>query len=135
MAYSYGTPTVSVFVGPSGREEYVISITETEASSAAGAEWVVAGLPKVGRITLYKSTLTAGTGTAINPKLGATPGFTVSTQGHLATNSTTAAHINDATSFPVYLPTGTLYGRSSANNAATDHAISTIIVLVAGSEA
>ena len=133
MAYSYGTPSIVTQTGPDGREYYLITISETEAAS--GSEWVVTGLPKVGRLLLYKATRTAGTGTTINPILGSAASFSASTQNHIATNATTAAHINDATSLPLALPTGTLYGLSTPNSAVADHTISTLMVIAAGTEA
>ncbi len=128
MAYS-ATVTEASKGADGGRNHWAMSIAETEA--AAGSEWSVGGLPKRVTIFAYKATLTAGTGTTINPILGNAAAFTASTQGHLATNDTTAAHINDQTRLRAYLPTGTLYGRSTVD-ADTDNTIATEILIVEG---
>lgn len=113
-----------------GRKHAIISVSETLA--AAGSEFSVSGLPIVGTIMHYQVTKTAGTGATVNPKIGRAAAFTVSTQDHVATNTTTAAHINDGTAVKYYSPSGILYFRSTPSNAAADHTILTEIVIVEG---
>ena len=127
MAYA-GTPTITkTSIG--GRSHFTVTIAETEA--AAGSEWSVPGLGLRVTIYSYRATLTAGTGTTVNPILGSAAAFTASTQGHIATNATTAAHINDQTVLRCYLPTGVLYGRSTVD-AAADNTVATEIMIVDG---
>ncbi len=128
MAYAAAV-TESSRGADGGRLHWAMSIAETEA--AAGSEWSIGGLPNRVTIFSYKATLTAGTGTTINPILGNAGSFTASTQGHIATNDTTAAHINDQTALRCYLPTGALYGRSTVD-ADTDNTIATEILIVEG---
>jgi hypothetical protein len=113
-----------------GGKHVIVTLTETEARDTSECE--VTGLPVFGTITSYRATLTAGTGTTINPAVGTSAAFVVSTQDHVATATTTAAHVNEADHSPYYSATGTLYIRSRANNAATDHAITTTIIIVEG---
>ena len=130
MAYAQSTPVITRRVR-GGKQVLLITFTETEAAS--GSEWSVSGLPVVGTITHYKATLTAGTGTTINPKMGRAAAFVVSTQDHVGTNSTTAAHINDGSDLRYdKLTAGVLYGRSSPNSAVADHSIATEITVVEG---
>jgi hypothetical protein len=112
-----------------GRNHWAFTVAETEA--AAGSEWSIGGLPRRVTVYSYKATLTAGTGTTINPIIGDSAAFAASTQAHIATNTTTAAHINDQTVLRAYLPTGTIYGRSTVD-ADTDNTIATEILIVEG---
>ena len=129
MAYAAVVDQISRGV-EGGRRAWVLTIDESEA--AAGDEWEVSDLPE--RITIlgYKATLTAGTGTTLNPSVGNVTGFADDTQAHIGTQTTTAVHINDQTAMRAYLPTGSLFGRSEANNAAADHVIATQIMIVEG---
>jgi hypothetical protein len=120
------TPTIDV-VG--GRTHYRWTVNETLASQTT--EFVIAGAPLVGTMTLYEAKLTAGTGTLINPRIGRTAGFALTDVG-ARTNATTAARIDDAASVRYTSTTGKLYCRNYPNNAAADHSISTEIVIVAG---
>ncbi len=128
MAYA-GTATIASKGADGGRNHWAVTIVETEA--AAGSEWSVGGLPQRVTIFSYRATLTAGTGTTINPILGEEAAFTASTQAHIATNATTAVHINDQTVLRCYLPTGTLYGRSTVD-AGSDNTIATGILIAEG---
>jgi len=129
MAYA-GTSSV-VFKTISGRRHAIITCSETEA--AAASEWSIALGHPIWTLKSYKATLTAGTAASINPRLGRAASFVVSTQDHIATQGTTAAHIKNATAVPVVLSstTPTLYVRSTVN-AGADNSISTEIVLVEG---
>jgi hypothetical protein len=136
MAYAQSAITRVEWVH-GGRRFIHLTFTETEA--AATSEWSVTGLPRCLTLTRYNATLTAGTGTTINPKLGRATGWSASTQDDIGTNSTTAAHINDNTKLAFVLlaavtgdDKGTLFGCSQANNAAADHSISTELTFVVG---
>ncbi len=116
-----------------------IHLTFAETSARDTSEWTVTGLPRVLTLVRYNATLTAGTGTTLNPRLGRATGWSVNTQDDIATNATTAAHISDNTKLAfVLLATvagddiGTLFGKSQANSTATDHAISTELTFVVG---
>ena len=118
----------------SGRRQWIVTVAETEL--AAASEFTVgdtAGeqLPRLCTLRSYKATLTAGTGTTVNPTLGNVTGFTVSTQGHIATNDTTAAHIHDNTPVRLHLPTGELFVRTTVD-AAADNVAATVMVIVEG---
>lgn len=113
----------------SGRRHWIITVSETDA--AAASEYEVDGLPALATLRLTRTTLTAGAGATVAPVLGNATGFAVNTQAHLASYDTPASHINDATAFPINLPTGKLVVRSTVNTGA-DNAISTVFVLVEG---
>lgn len=114
-----------------GRRHVTITVRETEA--ATGSEFSIPGLPPKGKIVSYKSTLTAGTGTTINPRLGLATGFVDDTQDHLATNSTTAGHINDQVQlrYQTADEAGELFINSSVD-AGADNTIDTEIMVVEG---
>jgi hypothetical protein len=106
-----------------------------ETSIAATTESLIPNLFERGTIVSFKATLTAGTGTTINPKLGYSSGWTSSTQADLSTQLTTAAHINDQTALKY--DTGdytarSLYLESTPNDATADHAISTELLILEG---
>ena len=129
MAYAQSAVTmVSKVIG--GRNYIIASFTETDLASSS--EWSISGLPSVVTLVSFKVTLTAGSGATLNPKLFKATGASVSTQNHLGTQSSTAAHISDQT--VTILPIGTggvLYGKNTPN-AGTDNAASTELVLVEG---
>ena len=127
MAYAAAVAIVKGSDG--GRNHWAVTITETEA--AAASEWSVPGLDLRVTIKSYKVTITAGTGVTVNPILGSAAAFTANTQTHIATNTSTAIHINDQTELRCNLATATLYGRSTVN-AAADNTIVTEIMLVEG---
>jgi hypothetical protein len=108
-------------------------IAETDYTSTTYTE--IPGVPLKGTIISYKATLTAGTGTTINPKAGLTATFTVSTQTHIGTNTATAVHVHDQTLLRYDSTEGTagsIWIQSSPNDATADHAISTVILIVDG---
>lgn len=114
----------------SGRRIYRVTIAEVEARDTSEA--TITGVPVLGTIVSYRATLTAGTGTTITPVVGRAAAFAASTQNYIADPGSAGAHIDDSTHVPYYSATGTLYVRSTANNAATDHAISTEILIAEG---
>jgi len=115
----------------SGRRYLYVKVSETEASSAAGAEFSFKMPFTEATLVKYKATLTAGTGTTINPKLGKATGWTASTQNDIGTNSTTAAHIDDESKVTFY-SAGVVFVHSQANNAATNHSITTEMIFIEG---
>lgn len=131
MAYTQSTPTVKVTM-EGGRQVVRISFTETETSSTS--EWVVTDsrLPRMGTVVLYKADLTAGTGTTIQPKMGRATNPTVDTQNWIGQISAAAGAINDASPLRFANLAGVLYGRSTPNNAAADHSVSTEITIISG---
>ena len=132
MAYAFtatATPQSTVL----GEQRQVV-VTIVEADAAAASEWSVTLPWRLGTIVSYKATLATGTstGTTINPALGRATGWTASTQDDIATNDTTAAHINDQTHLGFQLSAGNvLYGVSTVD-AGTDNDITTEIVIVEG---
>lgn len=121
------TPTVI-----SAKRHYLVLVSETLARDTS--EYSVPGIPQRGKIVSYRATLTAGTGTTIAPKIGTAAGFVASTQAHVATQSPAAIYINDQSELKYQVTTGTLYIRSTVNNVAMDHSISTEILILDGWE-
>lgn len=131
MAYTATVTGPTTRVRADGTTEFYWSITEVEARDTS--EFWIEGAPTSGKITLYRATKTAGTGTTINPKLFRVESGTVSTQDHIGTNSSTAASINDSSDLEYNgLVANRIRVRSSPNSVATDHAISTEIVIIEG---
>ena len=127
MAYAAAVTTEIKTI--SGRRHYLISVTETEASSTS--EYEITGLPNAATLVLFRATLTAGTATAIEPTGGNVAGFSASSQGQEFAISQ-AAHINESTHVPLRLVGNKLVIRSQPRNAAADHSISTLITIVEG---
>ena len=131
MAYS-ATVTGPTINHLGGRDYYRWSIAEVEASSTS--EFVISGAPQIGTIVLYSAQLVSGAGTTINPILGRSGSFTASTMNHIATNTTTAARINDSTNlrYGGLITTGSIFVRSTPNSVTANHVISTEIEIVQG---
>ena len=129
MAYTATVSAVTRYT-INGRRHYRFTVSETEA--AAGSEFSVAGLPSIGRILQYRATRTAGTGTTIAPVVGRAASFLANTQDYIGNAFAAAASGNGAEMKYAGLTSGTMYFRSVPNNAASDHAISTEVVIVEG---
>ena len=133
MAYVQTTPVVRRF-SVSGREFLFISFTETEASPTS--EWSVTGIPPTGQVLLYHSTLTAGTGTTIQPFLGRITGFAANSEYYIGGSTTAAVSVNESSvltyTYGVIETTQTLFGKSVPNNPAADHTIITEILIGEG---
>lgn len=133
-----------------GRLSVTISVTETEARDtsewstvASAANTVTVNgqaltsgqdypIPRKGRIVLYQADRTAGTGATIQPRLGKTTGWSDSTMSAIGGQALAADYVNDATPLAyAFTPAqaATLFGRSTPNSTATDHAISTLLVI------
>lgn len=129
MAYAAAITTEIKTI--SGRRHYLISVTETEARDTS--EFEIVGLPSVATLVLYRATLTSGTGTQITPIAGNVTGFTEDTQGDEFSAATVrGAHTNYSIYKPLRLHENKLVIRSTPDNAATDHSISTLITIVEG---
>ena len=113
-----------------GHRLYRASIVETGARDTTEVECV--GLPVWGTVVSYEATRTAGTGTTIRPVAGTTAAFVVSTQAHLFTAVSTAAHIHEQGSTVYYSPQGRLWVRNTPSSTATDHAITAEMLVVEG---
>ena len=117
-----------------GRNYYFVSFVETSINESS--TWSVTGLPFVGQIVHYKATLTAGTGTIIDPFFGRTIGFAADTQDCIDPGYTAAVSIDDIGPTTYHLSSwegnGTLYGRNRPNNAAADHTVYTEFVIIEG---
>lgn len=131
MAYAQTTPVVvQTVIG--GRRHWHISFSETEASSSS--EWSVPAtvdLPRCGTITFYTASLTAGTGTTIQPVVTKAAGAASTSINYLGQVSAAAANVR-AKMDTRFDGLSRLYGKSTANNAAADHAITTEITLAEG---
>ena len=112
-------------------------VTITEASIRDTTKTALTNVFEIGKIIDYKTTLTGGTGSTVNPKIGLTSTFTASSQPHVWSSGTTAAHVHNITGI-VYDTTGntsrSLWIQSSPNNTATDHAVSTELVILEGAD-
>lgn len=114
----------------SGRRYLIVTVTETEA--AAASEYEVTGWPfPIATLVSFKATLTAGTGTTINPSMGKSTGWTANTQDHIGTQTTTAAHIDDDSHVTFHNGSKSLYVKSGVD-AGADNSISTVIVFAEG---
>jgi hypothetical protein len=130
MAYAatVSVPTIKVIAG---RNHFRWTISEAEAAS--GSEFKISDAPPTGTLILYQSTLTAGTGTTINPIVGRVASFTANTQNHMGTNSSTSVHINDGSNLRYAgLVAGEIFIRSTVNSAVADHTILTEIEIIEG---
>lgn len=130
-AWAVYSATVTVTTSKAqGVRAWTVTIVETDA--AAASEWSVVGLPAVGTITHYQSTLVSGTGTTIAPTLGKTTGWTASTQNEISIQGTAAAHFNDQTRARYNLgTTSTIFGISTVD-AGTDNVVHTTFTVVEG---
>lgn len=131
-AEAAATVTVSPIATVASRSHVLVSVTET--GNRDTSEVTISGLPACGTIVWYRAKLTAGTGTTIHPRLGTAASFTADSYDEVLETTATAASLVEAGSTPYCTSTGTLYLRSAPNNAATDHAITTQFVVVAGAQ-
>ena len=130
MAYA-AVVTVKKRVSSGARISWEIEILETDAGPADVAE-IVGDFPSDITISHTESHLGAGAGSTINPMLGKAAGFVPDDINHIATNSSTAARINDNTVIRAAgLVDGRLYWRSNVNSGA-DNTITTLLRIVKG---
>ena len=132
MAYAQSALTVASYT-IAGRRYHRIAWTETGVTTATDgtADAEITGMPAFGSILSVKATLTSGSGATINPRLGVTDGFTVSTQNHIGTAATTAAHVNEQGQTYFYTSTSSIFWRSLPN-AGTDNAVSVELIIAEG---
>lgn len=131
MAY---TATVTVrdrMLG--GRRVFIVTIAETEARDTSEA--TIEDLPVVGRIVDVHCTRTAGTGATIDPEIGRAATWSDATQDEVWQNGTAAAHIDAQPGKVYYSSNGKLYWRSTPNSSATDHTITSQIIILEGAAA
>ena len=127
MAYASSVTSVSRI--DAGRKVTTYTITETEA--AATSEWSLALPDEAVTITLYEATLTAGTGTTVQPKIGLATNPTANTAGYLDQIATAAAYVRGPENIRVKSGAKTLYGRSTVD-AGSDNSITTVVEVAAG---
>jgi hypothetical protein len=127
MAY---TPTVTITAVGSG--DYVVQVSEVEASAAS--ETTIVGLPPKGRVRSQICQLISGTGSTIDPVLGTATNPDASALTRILANGTAAAGVNNQATAPItyYDEDGTLYHRSVVNDATADHTIATLYYISAG---
>ena len=85
----------------------------------------------MGTIRSYKATLTGGTGTTIQPRLGRASSFTDDTQDHLRTEATATAHVHNQSGLRYYASGGSLFV-NSAPNLGADNSVSTQLLITEG---
>lgn len=126
------TGTTAPLTSVGGREQWEVTITETGIRDTS--ETPIVGVPVCGTITVLRAKLTSGTGTTIRPRIGYAAGFAASGYDEIGVASTTAAQLSEPASAPYCTSTRTLYLRSAPNSTATDHAVTTKIVIVSGAQ-
>ncbi len=132
MAYTCTITTQETVFGADGHKYMHVVLSETAARDTS--QCTITGLPLVGTVVSYRADRTAGTGTTVHPIVGLTNGFTASSINQLWLSPTTADFVTFAsTDLFMYTSTSTttatLYLLSQPNSTATDHAISTDIVI------
>jgi hypothetical protein len=128
---AYAATVTRTHKGPvAGRTVYVITIVETEAADTSEA--TIPDVPRNGRIMDVTATLASGTGTTIDTEIGRAAGWADSGQDQVWQNGVASAHVDAQPGKPYFSATGTLYMRSSPNNAAANHTITTQVVIVEG---
>lgn len=131
MAYTSSSTLTKKTI--SGRRYYLITITETEAAATSEHEISMADAPQLLTVVSVKSTLTAGTGTTIDPRLGRATGWADNTQDAIFSNGTAAASIDTQPGSVIWRPVGqNLFWKATPNDAAADHSISTEILCIEG---
>ena len=108
--------------------DYVVTITETEA--ATGSEATINGLPVRGRVLRQLCSLTAGTGTTVDPKLTLTSGGTG--VNVVVENDTAAANVDNVSDPAIpFANTGPTLYHKSAVDAGSDNSITTVYYITA----
>jgi hypothetical protein len=113
-----------------GRRHWLLDIAETGARDTT--EVACVGVPVCGQVARVDSALTDGTGTTVRPRLGKTASFVADSISQVTVaGSVAAATVQDAGSSP-YCGVTTLYFRSGVNSTATDHTITSSVIILAG---
>lgn len=113
-----------------GRSYIVYTVLETEARDTS--EYTLPDVPFIGTVVLVVSKLTAGTGTTVRPEVGNVAAWVDSSVNEVGRIVTAAAFINEGSSLRYQAPLGELYFRSTPDSVATDHSITTVIVVLEG---
>ena len=112
--------------------DYVVTISETEA--AAASEATITGLPVRGRVLRQKCSLTAGTGTTVDPTLTLPSGGTG--VNIVVENDTAAANVDNGSDPAIpFANTGPTMYHKSVVDAATDNSVTTVYYISGGSPA
>ena len=137
MAYA-ATVTIKRFT-VTGRRHFQVLITESEAGAATETALVDSAgtsadvqLPAVGRIAWVKATLTGGSGTTIDPRIGRASGWTASTQDDIHENGAAAAHIATEPNAPSTLGADADLYWQSVVDAGADNTTSIELMIVEG---
>ena len=131
-AEAAATVTVSPIAIVAGRAHYLVEVVQTAQRDTS--EVTVSGLPVCGTVVWLRERLTAGTGTTIHLRIGTAAAFVADSYDEILEATATAAQYVEAGSGPYCTASGTLYLRSGPNSTATDHAITTQFVVVAGAQ-
>ncbi len=118
MAYSFSATVAAVGVYR-GRQHYLVTVTESDVAGSSD-EWSITlasyDLPRVGVVKVVECTFTGGSATTVDPEAGMHAGGS-----DVYANGTAGAsplHFHPATGL-IWPDSGTLYGQSKANGAAT----------------
>lgn len=112
-----------------GRRHALLTIDETSARDTT--EVACAGVPLCGQVVRVDSALSAGTGTAVRPRVGKSASFVADSIDQILVTDNSAATVSEPGSGP-YCGVSTLYVRTGVNSTATDHAITTNIIVLSG---
>ena len=129
MAYS-----ATVTVSRKGND-FVVQIVELEAGTATEA--TITGIPLRGRLLRQKATLTAGSGSTVDPILGNAANPTAAAASIIVVNATAAAtidNISDGPGAPYVASTGSMYHRSVCDSG-SDNSVTTLYYLTGASPA
>lgn len=111
----------------------ILKVVET--TTGATSEWNTSGLigiPRSGTVIHFVSTLTAGSGATIQPKLGKSSSWTVNGVDHIAQRDTATAYHNSSVPFSFTFDPDqnlVLYGCSVVNSG-TNNSITTVITIL-----
>lgn len=130
-AYTCTISTQETIFGVDGRKYMHIILAETEARDTS--QCTITGVPPLGTVVSYRADRTAGTGATIDPLIGLSSGFAASSINQVWDSPTTADFVTfQGMVFVYYSSSGTLYLLSRPNNIATDHSISTDLLIAFG---
>ena len=115
-----------------GRKHVTVLVSETSATTTSDVE--ITDIPIRGTIVGFTATLTAGTGTTINPGFGLANGFTDVTQDSIGRSTTTSVNVQDQTElrYDTSNDTDGSIWIQWAVDAATDNTVFAQILIVEG---
>ena len=129
MAYTQGTVTKTPGPGRTAEDRFVYAWSDSGVDS--GSEAVIENVPRQGCIVRYKATLTGGSGSTINPRIGRTAGFSANTQDQVVAAPGAAAFIDQTGPFYYSSSTGKLYINITPDSG-TDNAVAHELLIVNG---